>query len=75
MVFQRSCSVSLRPPRPSLVIIVILKTPLEYFRGLIKNVNEREDEYETQTRKLGTVLVKVYILRKKCDIQSDPRLA
>ena len=66
---------SLRPPRPSLVIIVILKPPLEYFRGLIKNVNEREDEYETQTRKLGTGLVKVYILRKNCDIQSDPRLA
>ena len=49
------------PPSMSSSGVVIMKLlitpPLKYFRQVVKSVNERENDHETQTNKLGTGLV------------------
>ena len=72
MVFQISCRASSITSIPSMVITTFEKSPLKYFCGVTKSVNERKDEHEIQTRKLRTGLVKLSNLSNNFAIHSGP---
>ena len=72
MVFKSSFSALSSPSITRVMIMILIKN---YFHEVIKYVNEREDEHETQTRESRTGLVNVLSLRNNCKMKSDPRIA